>query len=253
MIVLSSPKPLKVTRIFSVSVGILAALGIVFTGLVAFTQLPEAWQNPDRWALCLVILQLIMGLLGTFGAVWQLTSQITVGNPRQCLAATEETLAIKTVRKPILFLKRRDCIALAFDGKTLVMADGKAHVIHVYGAKAESVEAFIDSLYELWWPGLTRAEVRTYLREIAPPKSKWRMLPLFAFVVPILFIPTFSMWESVWIPATLFIVAFTCFMILSIWVTYRFLQIEKAVRFSLIESNVEAQDAEWQEGYEPTE
>jgi len=235
MIVLSSPKPRKITRMYSVSVGILAALGIVFTGVMGFTQLPDAWQDPDRAALYLVLLQIFMGLVGIFAAVWQITQQLTVGDPRQRLVATEETLAIKSIRKPAIFLKRRDCIALAMEGKALVMADGTIHPLYVYGAKADNILAFIDSLYELWWPGLTRAEVREYLTAITPPRSRWRILPLYGFLIPLLFVPSAYMWESIWIPIALFMIAMICFSLLSARVLLQRTREEEAIRFPLVE------------------
>ena len=253
MIVLSSPPPKKFSRYFSIGVGIVAASGIVFTGVVAFTQLPDAWQDPDRAALYSVLLQILMGLVGISAAAWQITQQLTVGDPRQCLVATEETLAIKTVRKPIIFLKRRDCIALAMDGKALVMADGTIHAFYVYGAKADNILAFVDSLYELWWPGLTRAEVREYLTAITPPRSKWRMLPLYGFLIPLLLIPSFYMWESFWIPITLFAITMICFALLSARVLLQRAREAEAIRFPLVESGEAEYDAEWYGAYEQAE
>lgn len=249
MIVLSSPSPRKLSLYSSIGCGILAALGIVFTGVVAFTQLPEAWQNPDRSELCWVILQIGMGLIGISAAAWQITQQLTVGDPRQCLVATEETLAIKTVNKPMLFLKRRDCIALALEGKALVMADGTIHAFQVYGTKADNIEAFIDSLYELWWPGLNRAEVRQYLTAITPPRSKWRMLPLYRFLIPVLFVASVYMWESIWIPIALFGITMICFALLSARVLLQRAREEESLLYPLVDSDEVVHDAEWYGAY----
>lgn len=187
MIILNSPKPKRFGRYIFLGLLMICALGILFSGAVDFGKLRSAWDDPERIALFNAGMQIVAGMIGMIGMAWKLTEQLTVGDPLQRLVATEETLAIKTIGKRIIFLKRRDCIALSHDGYGLVMADGKRHKVHAYGARRETVDAFLASLYELWWPRLTHKEVRDYLKPGNPRRSPMRFLPIYLLMLaPIL-------------------------------------------------------------------
>ncbi|MBL7645239.1 MAG: hypothetical protein JNK74_03510 [Candidatus Hydrogenedentes bacterium] len=188
MIVLSSPPPRKAARQFFLSLTILGALGLLIKGAVDFGQLPEAWSDPDRLAVFNIVIGIAMGLAGMAAAAWQIVHHFTGPEPLQRLVATEETLAIKTLGKPILFVKRRNCIALSHDGSILVLNDGSRVVVHAYGADKREMDAFLRSLYELWWPRLIRADVQAYLKQREP--RIWPLLflpiattPLFTLVI----------------------------------------------------------------------
>lgn len=184
MIILSSPPPKKAARRFFLCLTILGALGLLMKGAVDFGQLPEAWSDPDRLAVLNIVMGIAMGLAGMAVAAWQIVHHFTGPEPLQRLVATEETLAIKTLGKPTLFVKRRNCIALSHDGSILVLNDGSRVSIHAYGAEKREIDTFIRSLYELWWPGLTRAEVQAYLKQREP--RIWPLLFLPIATIPLL-------------------------------------------------------------------
>ncbi len=184
MIVLSSPPPRKAARRFFLCLTILGALGFLLRGAVDFGQLPEAWNNPDRLAVLNIVMSIAMGLAGMAAAAWQIVLHFTGPEPLQRLLATEETLAIKTLGKPVLFVKRRNCVALSHDGSIVILNDGSRVSVHAYGVEKTNKDAFLGSLYDLWWPGLTRADVQAYLKQREP--RIWPLLFLPIFAMPLL-------------------------------------------------------------------
>ena len=184
MIVLSSPPPRKAARRFFLCLTILGALGFLLKGAVDFGQLPEAWNNPDRLAVLNIVMSIAMGLAGMAAAAWQIVHDFTGPEPLQRLVATEETLAIKTLGKPTLFVKRRNCAALSHDGSIVILNDGSHVSVHAYGADKREIDTFIRSLYELWWPGLIRADVQAYLKHREP--RIWPLLFLPIATIPLL-------------------------------------------------------------------
>ena len=184
MIVLSSPPPRKAARRFFLCLTILGALGLLLKGAVDFSQLPEAWSNPDRLAFFNVLFGLSAGLLGVALLARQIRHSLTTSEPLQRLVVTEETLAIKTLGKPVLFVKRRNCVALSHDGSIVILNDGSRVSVHAYGADKTAKDAFLGSLYDLWWPGLTRADVQAYLKQREP--RIWPLLFLPIVTMPLL-------------------------------------------------------------------
>jgi len=150
-------------------------------GVIAFGKLPGAWNNPDSLALFNILFQIFWILLGMAMVASKIVQLRTRVVPREYLVATNETLAIKTVVKPIVFVRRRDCVALSHNGFMLLMADGRRHYIHACGVDIREMESFLAKLYDLWWPGLTRAHVQAHLKQREPR------------IWPLLFLPIVTM------------------------------------------------------------
>lgn len=122
------------------------------------------------------------GILGLLGVAWHFRHQLAGAPPLRCVVATKETLAIKNAGKPAFFAKRRECVALTHDGYLLVFANGSRLAIHVHGASRRESDAFLASLYELWWRGLSIAEVQAHLTRSQP--RIWPLLFMAILTIP---------------------------------------------------------------------
>lgn len=184
MIVLSSPKPRKFARALFIGIAIVVELTLLSIGVIVAGKLPDAWNNPDPLALSNILFQISWVLLGMTIIASKIVQLCTRLVPLQRLVATEETLAIKTLGKPVLFVKRRNCVALSHDGSIVILNDGSRVAVHAYGVDKREQDAFLRSLYDLWWPGLTRADVQAFLKQREP--RIWPLLFLPIVAMPLL-------------------------------------------------------------------
>lgn len=104
-------------------------------------------------------------------------------NKRQRLIATPNTLSIQREGERATFINRHECASIADYGYTLILQDNRRIGIAAEGTTLESMEAFLESLYALWWPDITLVTVRKQLDDTRPWLWRWLWFPLMAMSI----------------------------------------------------------------------
>ena len=145
-----------------------AFLGVMGVSLIAkvvldFEVLREAWEAGDSLSFSHNFWFMLLSAAGAFVTVLQLIEYIHKGPMRQRLIATASSMVLKNRGEPFTIIKPSEVVGLARDGRILLLSDKSRFYVRVARASAKEINAFVDKLHDLWWPGLTRSEVKDVL------------------------------------------------------------------------------------------
>lgn len=163
MITLNSP-PVSRARKLATS----AFLGVVSVSLITkvvldFDVMREAWNAGDSLSFFYTLWFTLLSAVGAIVAVLQLIEYIRKGPKRQQIIATARSMVFKNRGEPFTIIKPSEVVGLARDGRILFLSDKTRFYVRVARASAKEINTFVDRLHDLWWPGLTRSEIKDIL------------------------------------------------------------------------------------------